>query len=470
MPEPPRRPGPSPEYASTLRYLWGLKRLGTRPGPELTALLLRELGDPHRSFSSVHVTGSKGKGSVSALIASVFQAAGRRTGLYTSPHLLSYRERAQVDGRPATPAEVVRGIARVRRAMDALERGSELFREATYFEVTTAWAFDHFARRHADSAAIEVGIGGRLDATNVLQAPVTVITSLELEHTELLGSTLREIAREKSGIFHRDAWAVTGVTEGEGLEEVRRQAAKLGVPLWVLGKEVRVEHRESALEGQTLDVVTPEATHRGLSLPLLGTFQARNAAVAVAALDLFQKVTGRTLPERAYQEGFGAVRWPGRLERLSSAPLFYLDATHTPESAKEVAASLRELHPDREAASSVLLYSSLSDKRVGENLAALRPVAETVAVFPLASERAADPELLRREARAHFPRVFALPSVAEAVRWGRGLVGPRGLLLAAGGVYLAGAVLEVVRGVPHEGPDLTDPISSPRPRSRRRVP
>jgi dihydrofolate synthase/folylpolyglutamate synthase len=467
----PTGPVAFPGYDEALRYLWGLKRLGARPGPELTEQVLHALGDPHRRFRAIHVTGSKGKGSVSAMMASVLTAAGHRTGLYTSPHLTTYRERAQVDGTLATPAEVVEGLARVRAALKRLDRSGRLPREATFFEVTTAWAFDLFARRGVDVAVVEVGLGGRLDATNVLHAPVNVITSLELEHTEILGPTLTHIAREKAGILHRGAWAVTGVSHGEGFEELDRQAHKLGVPLWVLGREVRVDRRQVGPERQTLDVHSPEGEHPDLALPLLGTFQARNAALAVATLDLFRRVSGVAVPETAYRSGLASVRWPGRLQRLGMDPPFYLDATHTPESAQEVTLSLQELHPGSDPAASVVVFSCLADKRAGETLQALRPLAETALVFPLTSDRAAPLELLRREAIQRFPRVMALPSVSQALQWGHRLVGPGGLLLAAGGVYLAGAVLEEVEGSPHEGPDLADParwVRTPAPPGRRK--
>ena len=471
MTGPSTGPKTVPGYEEALEYLWGLKRLGARPGPELTEAVLRALGDPHRKFRALHVTGSKGKGSVSAMVAAVLTSAGYRTGLYTSPHLLTYRERAQVDGVSATPKEVVEGLSRVRRALERLSRSGDLSREATFFEVTTAWAFDLFARRNVEVAVVEVGLGGRLDATNVLNAPVCVITSLELEHTEILGPTLTDIAREKSGILHRGAWAITGVSEGEGFEELRRQALKLGVPLWALGREVRLDGRRVDPDRQTLDVTTPEGEHRGLSLPLLGTFQARNAALAVAGLDLFHRVGGLPVPEEAYHRGLGSVRWPGRLQRLGEDPPFYLDATHTPESAREVALSLKELHPRTDPAASVVVFSCLEDKRAGETLEALRPLAETALVFPLRSDRAAPLERLRREAHRRYPRVMALPSVAEALAWGHRLVRPGGLLLAAGGVYLAGAVLEQVGPSPHEGPDLADParwVAAPPPAARRR--
>jgi dihydrofolate synthase / folylpolyglutamate synthase len=450
------------EFQSTLQYLWGLKRLGTRPGPEVTAAVLHELGDPQRRFRSIHITGSKGKGSVAALCASMLRSAGLRTGLYTSPHLLSYRERARIDGEPASPTDLVEGIARVRGALDRLERTGGIDREATFFEVTTAWAFDLFGRKGVEAAAIEVGLGGRLDSTNVLEAPVTVVTTLELEHTELLGPTIQDIAREKAGIFHRNAWGVSGVEEGPGLEELRRHAFRAGVPLWELGREVQISGREgferSGEPWQRLSVRTPARDHPGLEVPLAGAFQARNVAVAVAAVDLFARNLGRPIGEEEVRKGLAEAHWPGRMERLARRPPFYVDAAHTPGSAREVVGAIREIHPEWDPEESVLLFSCLADKRVEEILQELSPIARELVTFSLGSERALPGRDIARAARGCFPKVVVAPGVEEALRLARVSVGPHGVLVATGGVYLAGAVLSSVRGIPSEGPDLSDPV------------
>lgn len=450
------------EFQEALQYLWGLKRLGTRPGPEVTEALLHELGDPHKTFRSIHITGSKGKGSVAALCASVLSASGRRTGLYTSPHLLSFRERARIDGEPASPEDLVEGLARVRKAVARLERQGGLDREPTFFEVATAWAFDLFGRRKVEVAAIEVGLGGRLDSTNVLAAPVTVVTTLELEHTELLGPTIQDIAREKAGIFHRGAWGVSGVEEGPGLEELRRHAFRAGVPLWEFGREVKVLSRSrferDGLPWQKIDVETPSGRHPGLEVPLAGAFQARNVAVAVAALDLFARTEARPIPPEVLSRGLASARWPGRMERLGTRPLFYVDAAHTPGSAKELVASLRELHPDWDPDESVLVFSCLQDKRVEAILDELTPIARELVCFSLSTERGLPAKEIARAARWKFPKVAVAPGVDEALLLARASVGPKGILLATGGVYLAASILSSVKGIPPEGPDLSDPV------------
>lgn len=447
------------EFQEALSYLWGLKRLGTRPGPEVTAAVLHELGDPHRSFRAIHITGSKGKGSTAAICASVLQASGRRTGLYTSPHLLSFRERARVDGEMATPEELVSGLARVREAIRKVERRGLLDRDPTFFEVTTAWAFDLFGQRKVEVAAIEVGLGGRLDSTNVLQAPVTVVTTLELEHTELLGPTLEDIAREKAGIFHRGAWGATGAAPGPGLDELKRQAFRLGTPLWELGKEIRLLGDEP-VDGkeQRLEVETPLGHLRDLRLPLLGAFQARNASIAVAALQLFTRATGLAIGEEAFRAGLASTRWPGRLERLGDRPPFYVDAAHTPESAHEVVSALHALHPRALPENSVILFSCLADKKAQRMLQELSQLGQQAVIFGLPAERAMPIKELSLAARPCFSKVVIARTFPEALTLARASVGEDGLLLAVGGVYLAGAVLSEVHGIAPEGPDLSDPV------------
>jgi dihydrofolate synthase/folylpolyglutamate synthase len=454
-------------YAETLRYLWGLKRLGARPGTQVIRELLRALGDPQRSFVSVHITGSKGKGSVAKMVSSILTSAGHRTGLYTSPHLLSYRERIVVNERPITPLEVATAVQRVRDVAADLRRVERIDRDPTFFEVTTAAAFEHFRSRGVEYAAVEVGIGGRLDATNTLEAPVCVLTTLELEHTDLLGPTIVDIAREKAGILHPGSSAVVGIAPGPGLEEVRRQANQRGVPLWRLGEEVSLEGRRATTSGQYFRVRTPARYHPDLRLSLLGEFQSRNAALAVAALDLLSRVTGQEIPEAALRRGLKRAQWPGRLERLSRTPPIYLDAAHTPESARELLRSLRELEPRRSREDNVLLFSCLADKRAEEIFDELSGFASSIVLAPLRNARAMDPELLRRAARGRFPRIYVAPSVRDGLSWARAGLGRRGCLLATGGVYLAGEVLSAFRSRPAEEPDLADPLPVPAALARR---
>ncbi|MGA8535803.1 MAG: bifunctional folylpolyglutamate synthase/dihydrofolate synthase, partial [Thermoplasmata archaeon] len=264
---PPKTP-PTDPYTSTLASLFARRRFGIRPGLEVITALCGGLGHPQRAFPAVHITGSKGKGSTAALTEAVLRGHGLRTGLFTSPHLASYRDRIQVDREPIPRSEVVAGVERVDTLALRLQEEGTIDRAPTFFEVTTALGFDWFARSQIDVGVIEVGMGGRLDSTNIVQGRVGVITTIELEHTELLGSTLDAIAHEKAGILKPGMTGVLGELPPGHRGVVEADAGRAGVPLWHLGREVAVEHRTLSEDGQGFDVRLPATRVDGLWLPM----------------------------------------------------------------------------------------------------------------------------------------------------------------------------------------------------------
>ena len=444
-------------YRESLAHLYQLRRFGAQPGLEVMQGLLEALDHPERRFAAIHVAGSKGKGSVSALTAGILTAAGLRTGLFTSPHLQSYRERIQIDRRPIDPGAVVHGIERIRGLAVSLAGSGRIPRPPTFFEVTTALAFEWFAREHVDAAVIEVGLGGRLDATNVLGAKVGVITTIELEHTEVLGPTLTHIAREKSGILHPGMHLILGETKDEPLHEITRVASSLGVPVWRLDKELRLGNRVLSAHGQKLDIATPHRELTGVEIPLLGNFQARNVTLAVAAADLFAEATGRPISEEQIRKGLRSVEWRGRLELAASRPPLFLDVAHTPESARAIAQSLAELLPFSEPDANGILFGCLQGKRFDEMFETLSLLARTIVVAPIRSDRSADVEELRRAARPRFPRVVVARSVAEGLHLARAATRADGYTVALGSDYLVGEILNALEGTPVDEPDLSDP-------------
>lgn len=448
-------------YEEALRYLWGLRRLGAKSDLTVVQSVLRALGEPQRSFPSIHITGSKGKGSTAALCASVLRSAGYRTGLYTSPHLLSYRERANVDGELISEKSVVDCLDTVVRTATSLQASGEIDREPTFFEVTTAMAFLHFQREHVQVGVIEVGLGGRLDATNTIDAPVCAVTTLELEHTEILGPTLTDIAREKSGIFHPGTRAVTGVPPGEGLEELERRAYRLGVPLWRIGAEVRTERTSFDRNSQMIDVQTPLHLHEGLRIPLLGGFQVSNTGVAVAALDLFSEATGLKIPPKAYQQGLADAQWPGRLERLSERPCFYADAAHTQMSARALTESMLEIEPNSARQKNVVLFACLRDKRMSEILEEFARIADTIVLTELSNDRTMPLKEMEAAAKGRFSRILVVPNLPLALSLARSSVRPGGYLLTTGSTYLISEVEAAVKGIRVEEPRLSDPLPVP---------
>jgi dihydrofolate synthase / folylpolyglutamate synthase len=446
-------------YRETLDSLFARRRFGIRPGLEVVRAILAEHGHPERAFPSVHLTGSKGKGSTAAFAEAVLRAHGLRTGLFTSPHLASYRDRVQVDRRPIEKTAVVEGVRRIDASARRLLEAGTIDRAPTFFEVTTVLALDWFAAQRVDAAVVEVGLGGRLDSTNVLDSRVAVITTIELEHTELLGPTVEAIAGEKSGILHPGMTAVVGHLPPGAAAVVGSAADRAGVPLWRLGREVMFDHRELSERGQRLDVLLPATTVTGLQIPLWGTFQAENVALAVAAASRFLTAIGHPFSPEAAREGLAEVRWPGRLERAAVRPDLYYDVAHTPESARAVAASLGELMPLADPGESAVVFGSLRGKEVDQILDALSPLARTIVVVPVRSARAIPAAELRVHAVGRFPRVVEARSASEGVRLGRAATGPDGFTLVVGSDYLIG---ELMRGEGDDEPDLSDPgVESP---------
>jgi len=443
------------EYRAVLESLFQRRRFGIRPGLETIDALLAGLGHPERKFPSIHVTGSKGKGSTAAMAQAILSAHGLKTGLFTSPHLASYRERVRLDGRMISRTAVVDGVTRVEAVARKAEAAGTVDRPATFFEVTAALAFDWFAREAVDAAVVEVGIGGRLDATNVLDSRVGVVTTIELEHTDLLGPDLASIAREKAGIFHRGMTGVVGELPDAALRVVEKEATGLGVPLWHAGKEVRVEDRTLSADGQTFTVRVPGRSFPNLFVPLLGRFQPANASLAVAAVVRFAHATGLELDDAKTATGLAGVRWPGRLERVAKRPELFYDVAHTPESALALAQSLAEISPLASPEESVIVFGCLREKNAGRILDALSPLARTVVVVPLRSDRGARPADLRVAAVGRFPRIVEARSAAEGVALARAGTGPDGFTLVVGSDYLVGELLQGSED--SEEPDLSDP-------------
>ncbi|HEV2449332.1 MAG TPA: Mur ligase family protein, partial [Thermoplasmata archaeon] len=378
-------------YGAALERLYQRRRFGLRPGLEVIGALLESLGHPERSFRAIHVTGSKGKGSVASMAAALLSESVGPTGLYTSPHLQSYRERIRIDGEPISVEEVLVGLERVERAERAVASSRPELHAPTFFEATTALAFDHFARRKVASAVIEVGIGGRWDATNVLGAPVAVITSVELEHTEILGGTLAAIAREKSGILHAGARGVVGERKKEPLATLEAEARRLGVPLWRLGSELAVLDRTLGAKGQAFTVRTPRGARTRIRLPLDGPVQASNAALAVAASELFLDGIDRPLSDPSVRRALASVHWRGRLERIAGRPPLYLDVAHTPESVRAAAAGIAERLPLLDPGENAVLFGCVQGKAADVMLETLSHLAAALILVPVRSERSRAP-------------------------------------------------------------------------------
>jgi dihydrofolate synthase/folylpolyglutamate synthase len=434
-------------YHAALRALAERGRFGVRLGLGRTRALLRELGDPQLGIRGALVAGTNGKGSVLALAAAAVRAAGLRAGETPKPHLVSYRERLQIAGRPVDAATFARLVTDAVAAADRLPRG---LGDPTEFELLTACVFRWFAEERVDLALVEVGLGGRLDATHAWDGGVAAITNVDLDHMDRLGPTIAHIAREKAAIIERGDRAVTGAT-GEALAIVRRRAARLGVPLTIVTPApIRAVDRD----GLVVELPRLGAVRVGLR----GRHQAANVAVADALLDALEAAGIARVPDAARRTGYAEARWPGRLELLTVRGRdVLLDGAHNPAGAAALATALDDLGPLLTPGRTTLVTASMADKDVAGVVAALRAsrlVADArIVATTVEGPRALSPSALAAAWRAagHRGPVGTAPGPDAAMDDALGAAG--GPIVVAGSLYLVGAV----RGRLVDDPLLRDP-------------
>jgi dihydrofolate synthase/folylpolyglutamate synthase len=415
-------------YQEALDFISKQGRFAMKLGTERTRALLDRLGAPDRRLSGALIAGTNGKGSTGACLTSILRAANRSVGFMPKPHLISYTERIEVDGRPISEEEFVATLERLMPTLDAV--ASELG-PATEFEMLTVMAVEYLAPR-IDWLICEVGLGGRLDATNALDLGVAVITNVDLDHQKYLGNTIGEIAREKAAIIKQGNRVVTGC-EGEALEIVESRAAGAAAPLWRLGREIRVDATSLGWDGHLLSVAGPGFDHRDLRLPLVGDYQPMNAALAVASAHLIDEVS-----DDAVRSGLAATLWPGRLQVIAEHPRVILDGGHNPAAMVMAGAALRRLIGSEKL---VAVFAMLSERDPVQLLHALRTLTPDEVVFTepaSAHGHVIPPETL---AGLYGDGAHVVRPASGAVELAAELAGVSGNVLVCGSLYLVGEVL-----------------------------
>jgi dihydrofolate synthase/folylpolyglutamate synthase len=415
-------------YRETLAYLKSLNPFGIRLGLDPVRSLLERLGNPQESCPAVLIAGTNGKGSVAAMAASLLTAAGFRTGLYTSPDLIDVRERIRIDGRM---------ISREDMAACAEEVRSRIREEVSYFEFLTAMAFLHIQRRKADIAVLEVGMGGRLDATNVVIPLVSVITNISLEHREYLGNTLGKIAREKGGIIKEGGICLTAARQKPVIGTLEAICRERGARLFRVGKEIRTTiHSDGTFSYQGVG-----RRHERLLCPLAGKHQISNAALALGVMDLIEDA-GFRVEEAAVSGGLKQAQWEGRLEILQRSPMLLVDGAHNPAGVATLCRALQNDFPHRRL---ILLFGVLGDKDYRTMAKRLFPLADRVILTRPSSERALSPEELRLAAGRFHGDIEVVENPGDALRYSLSLAGEGDLVCAAGSLYLVGEVKKLQR-------------------------
>ena len=430
-------------YDAAVRYLLSLGRELAAPTQaaaakfdlENIAVLSERLGRPDRAYPSAHIAGTNGKGSTAAFLESILRQAGFHTGLNTSPHLEKINERVRVNGAEITDSDFAETLTRIQQVIEELLAAGKLRAHPTYFECVTAMAFQYFAEARVDFGVFEVGLGGRLDATNILTPVVTLITNIDFDHENFLGHSLQEIASEKAGILKKGVPVVIAAQRPEAREVILSRAKELRCPIVETTQAYRVDNQvmeDGCIRAQITEIASGWSATLAPQLP--GRFQLQNAMNAAAAARIL-RARGYLIPENAIEQGIAAAEWPGRLEKLQSRPDIYADGAHNPGAARELAGFWQENFAGRKI---FVLYGALRDKAVDEIAGMLFPHAAEVVFTEPRTSRAISAAQLSEIAAHHAAQSSVIPDAEQALDYLVSKATPDDAVFVTGSLYLVG--------------------------------
>lgn len=398
----------------------------------------RRFGDPHKGIKTIHISGTKGKGSVSSFINSILMEAGYKVGLYTSPHLFSFRERIRVNGEPITEEDVARLIGKMKPHAEIMEKEED--GKPTYFEISTMAAFLYFKSENVDFMVLEVGMGGRLDSTNIVDSLISVITPISYDHTKYLGSTLGGIAFEKCGIIKDDSIVISSPQNTEAMDVIRRISKERNSKLYVVGKDLFFEALDSNLEWQNFRLLSRYREYSYLRIKLLGDFQFENATAAVAAVEELS-YKGIFISSDAIKDGLAKARWPGRLEIMNKKPFIVVDGAQDVNSVSRLKKAVRDILKYKRL---FLIFGAMQDKDIDGMCRILSDTADCVVTTKSKSERAASPRIIKEKMLKCNKDidVIVTDSVAEAIGKCKGKACEEDLILVTGSLYVVAEAME----------------------------
>ncbi len=410
--------------------MFGLRRYGIKLGIDTIRALQKGLENPQSKFLSIHVAGTNGKGSIASALSSIFKQAGYCVGLYTSPHLVKFNERIRINGTPISDMDVL-------NAYEAVKVVYEGDRDPTFFEYTTAMAFHEFARAKVDWAIVETGMGGRLDATNVLKPRLSIISNISLEHRQYLGNTIAEITAEKGGIIKHGIPVVTGVNQKEAVEVLKDIAQKQEAPLFRLGEHFRVRKNKNS---NTFSYVGISSTWKNMKAGLQGNHQIENASLALAACEILNRQNTKFNVEQI-KEGLLKTDWPGRMEVVSQTPYVILDGAHNLMAARKLAKFISQNLAKNKT---TLLIGILNDKPYKGMLKPLLPLCRRIILTKPTISRALEPEILHNFAKDFVEDIKIIPNVKDAFFYAMESVSADEAICVAGSLYVVGEVKQAL--------------------------
>lgn len=421
-------------YGQCLQYLEQVQSLGIRLGLDTVSTLLSSLGSPHQKYPSVLVAGTNGKGSVCAILTQILTDHGFHAGFYSSPHLVRVEERIRIGENLIPARDFCLLLTAVKEKIEFLLKSKELVSHPTYFEILTCLAFLYFEKKKVDIAVLEVGLGGRYDATNVVTPFVSVITTVSRDHQEYLGTSLSQIAFEKAGIIRPGVPLVCGVKKGEAYEVIRKRAKELNAPFYAVFEKPNSFRVKKTQKGYCVSYNSKKK--RYVFCPKLrGEHQGRNAVVAIVASEELSK-SWKRLDKRKILKGIEDTEWEGRLEIISRKPLIILDGSHNEEGAKALRAYIQDFIPSP----LILVFGAMRDKAIGKMARILFPKAQTVILTQLSSSRAASPEEIRALVPEFQGRMILEPDLRKALERASNAAGPKGRVLVTGSLFLVGEI------------------------------
>jgi len=422
-------------YAEALDYIYDLTKYGIKLGLKNINYLLYLLGDPHEKLKIIHVGGTNGKGSTSSLISSILQSDGYKVGLYTSPHLVDFTERIEINRKPIERKKVSELLERIKPSIEKVAN-TPSYGHPTFFEVITSLAFLYFFEEQVDFLVLEIGLGGRLDATNVCEPLISVITHIDYDHMDKLGNSLEEIAREKGGIIKPEGVTITSNQYNEAYNEIKKIAEGKNSLIYGIGREINYEIVKSNIKGVIFDLKGIYRNYKNLHTPLLGRHQAENAATAISAIEAL-KIRGVKISEKAIRAGLEKVKWTGRLEIIQNNPTLILDGAHNPSGVKIVRQALEEIFSYHRL---ILVLAIFADKDYKKMIQILAPNADLIITTKAKNPRATPPQIIAKEAAQYIEKnkIIVTEDISQAINSALSNSKEEDLICITGSLYTVG--------------------------------